>query len=222
MLKKALITKNYEVVETIKTIKEVENLLYFDIFIFQYPADYPTVVITIRTINGIHYIDKESIVLFGNREAANLKITEKVASRVPEVIVTGLVYELSIEDILSNRRISLTGSISNSIMSGYRSNYSSTIKWPDNESPDFITPNDFDTYLSYCSNYQGIRNKLKGQNIKLILKVNEKAAFEIVNIDSPIPLKDQNLKKIQSIVDAFPMWLVKQEIDNIELTLGVQ
>lgn len=66
-----------------------------------------------------------------------------------------------------------------------------------------------------------MRNKRKGGNIRLVLKINEKARFEIVNIDSLIEPDNRHRRRIYNMVDAFPLWLVDEEIDNIELILGV-
>lgn len=150
VLKNALMRMNYSIVET---IHEAEDLLYFDAFIFQYPADYPTVVLTVRSKKGIHHVDKESIKLFGNRKAANIKITKEIAARIPYKINTDRYFRLTIEDILCKSRVSLTGSVSGLIMKEYRADYLTVIKWPEDESPVFILPNDFDIYLSYCIDY---------------------------------------------------------------------
>lgn len=219
VLREALTEKDYEVVET---INGNDGLLYIDIFIFQYPADYPTATITIRTQNGIHYIDKESVKLFVNREAANLLIAKKAAERIPDEIDVNFFYDLSITDILSNERLSLTGTVSNSITKGYRSNYSSVIKWPDGDNPHFIAPDGFEQYLSYCSNFQGLRNKLREENIEIILKINEKARFEILKINSPFELNAKQKLRIHNIINAFPLWIVEKEIENIELMLGIK
>lgn len=199
-----------------------EEIFYVDLFVFQFPADYPTITITIRTTKGIHFIDKERIKLFGDRNSANLKVASSLAERLPNNIDTNIYFEPTFNDILSNNRISIIGLTSNAITKGYRSNYSSSIRWSDNKIPNFIIPNEFDIYKAYISNYQGIRKQLKGTTIKLKLKINHGAKFELVNIDSPFNLTEKQKERIQEFVNSFPLWTVDKPIDNIELDFGIK
>jgi len=199
-----------------------EEIFYVDLFVFQFPGDYPTITITIRTTNGIHFIDKERIKLFGDRNLANLQLATSLAQRLPSNIDTRIYFEPTFDDILSNNRISIVGLTSNAITKGYRSNYSSSIRWSDNKIPNFIVPNEFDIYKAYISNYQGIRKQLKGTAIKLKLKINHGAKFELVDIDSPINLTEKQKERIQEFVNSFPLWTVDKPIDNIELDFGIK
>ncbi len=218
VLKKVLTEKNYEVVEKIHA---AEELFYFDLFVFQYPAEYPTVTLTVRTKDGIHYIDKEFMKLFGSRAAANIKLAENVARRVPDEIDTYLFYEPSIFDILSNSRVSSTGALAGAVMNSYQANYASVITWPNSEPPVFLIPNGFEAYLSLCSNFQGIRSVIRGQQIGVLLKINQKARFDILRIDSPVKLNEKQEARIKQIIDAFPLWVVDAEVSQVELKLAV-
>lgn len=219
IFKNALTQKGFQV---INEINSDEDLFFVDLFVFQFPADFPTISITIRTENGIHFIDKERIKLFGDRNSANIKIASKLAERLPVDIDTNNFYELTFNNLLSNDRISLIGLTSNAITKGYRTNYSSTINWFDNDVPNFIIPNEFDKYMAYSSNYQSIRKQLKGKEIKLKLKINQKARFELIDIDSPINLTEKQKSRLKEFIDGFPLWTIKSQIENIELKIGIE
>lgn len=219
IISQALAKKGFKI---LKEILPNEEIFYVDLFVFQFPADYPTITITIRTTNGIHFIDKERIKLFGNRNSANLKLASRLSERLPDNIDTKIFFEPTFNDILSNNRISIIGLTSNAITKGYRSNYSTSIKWSDNIIPNFIIPNEFDNYVAYISNYQGIRTQLKGTAIKLKLKINLGAKFELVDIVSPFDLTEKQKGRILEFINSFPLWTVGKPIDNIELDFGIK
>ena len=218
LISQALAKKGFQI---INEVSPEEEIYYVDLFVFQFPADYPTITLTIRTLRGIHFFDKERIKLFGNRNSANLELASRLAERLPNNIDTNLYYEPTFNDILSNNRISVIGFYSKVTAKGYRSNYSSSIRWSDNKIPVFIIPDEFDTYMAYISNYQGIRKQLKGKTIKLKLKINHGARFELMNIDSPFHLTEKQKDRIQEFVESFPLWTVDKPIDNIELDFGI-
>lgn len=60
------------------------------------------------------------------------------------------------------------------------------------------------------------------REIEIILKINEKGRFEILEIDYPFELYAKQKLRIQKIIKAFPMWIVEKEIENIELMLGIK
>jgi len=219
IISQALTKKGFEV---LTALIPNEQIFFIDLFVFQFPGDFPTITLTIRTKNGIHYIDQERIKLFGDRNLANLKLAERIAGKIPDNINTTIFFEPTFKDILGNNRTSLISLSSNAITKGYRSDYSSSINWSDNTIPNFIILNGFDNYMSYISDYQGIRKKLKGQAIKLILKINTGARFELVKIDSPFELTEKQINKIKKFIDSFPLWTVDHEIGNIELKYGIK
>ncbi len=219
IFKDALARKGFQVVEEIRSDGDI---FYGDIFVFQFPADFPTVSITIRTESGIHFIDKESVKFFGDRNAANLKLALKLAERLPTDIDPTTFYEVKWNDLLGNSRISAIGLTSSAITKGYRTNYSSKIDWLDNEAPNFIIPDEFDNYFAFSSNYQGIRKRLKGKEITLRLKINQKARFELLDIDSLINLNDKQKNMLKEFVNGFPLWAIRDQIGNIEMKLGIK
>lgn len=215
----ALTKKGFQI---LKEVIPNEDIFYVDLFVFQFPADYPTITLTIRSKDGIHFIDRERIKLFGDRNSANLKLASRLAERLPDNIDINLFYEPTFSDILSNNRISIIGLTSNAITKGYRSNYSTSIRWSENIIPNFIIPNEFENYIAYISNFQGIRKQLKGTTIKLKLKINLRAKFELVDIDSPFNLTEKQKGRILEFISSFPLWTVGKPIDNIELDLGIK
>lgn len=219
MVSQGLKDKHYTVVET---ATGQDQLFYVDVFVFQYPADYPTVTLTIRTASGTHYIDRENIRLFGNREAANLKIARQVAERIPAEIDVSRIYDITLPHLVSGGRVSVIGLVSNAATKGYRSNYAVGITWPEDSAPEFIAPGDLGAYLSYCLNFQGIRYDVKDQKITVALKINQRGRFEILEINSPIALSEKQQQRIHDAVNAFPLWIVQGEMDRIDLLLGTQ
>lgn len=219
IISQALGKKGFQIM---KEVLPNEELLFVDLFVFQFPADFPTITLTIRTLQGIHFIDKEQIKLFGDRNSANLKVASRLAERLPNNIDTAIIYEPTFDDILSKDRISLIGLTSNAITKSYRSNYSNSVKWNENEIPNFIIPNEFDNYLAYILNYQGIRKQLKGTTIRLKLKINNKAEFELVDINSPFELTEKQKGRILEFISSFPLWTVDKPIENIELDIGMK
>ncbi|WP_069658341.1 hypothetical protein [Arcticibacter eurypsychrophilus] len=219
IIKMALDQKGFQVIDEIDSDKD---LFYVDVFVYQYPADFPTISMTIRTKDGIHFIDKEIVKLYADRNSANLKLASKLAERLPSDIDTNRFYEPTFNDLLSANRISMIGLTSNAITKSYRSNYSSKINWFDNEIPKFIIPNEFDIYMAYSSNYQGIRKQLKGKEIKLKLKINQKARFELIDIGSPVILTEKQKIRLKEFIDSFPLWINKNPIENVEMLIGIE
>ncbi len=207
--------------QVISEVVPDEAIFYVDLFVYQFPADYPTIALSIRTSSGIHFFDKEKIKLYVDRKVATLKIASMLAERLPAQIDTERAYCLTLADILINDRISLIGLTSNAITEEYRSNYSSSIKWNDSPAPSFIVPNNFDGYLAYVSNFQGMRLQLSGKTIQLLLKINLRAEFELVKLESPIALTEKQKERIHEFIQSFPLWIVDQPFNNIELSYGI-
>lgn len=169
----------------------------------------------------MHYFDQERIKLFGDRNLANLKLASRLADRLPNNIDTDVNYQPRFEDILSNNSRSLIGLSSAAITQSYRTDYSNSIRWSDNIVPNFIIRNGFDDYMAFIANYQGMRKQLKGSVMKLKLRINLDAKFELVDIDSPFILTEKQKGRIQEFIDSFPLWVVEHPHDNIELDFGI-
>lgn len=203
-------------------VRPGEDILYVDLFVFQFPAANPTITLTIRSKDGIHYIDREKVALFGNRVAANIGLAQKLSQRIPSQINLGKIYQPALRDIVGNTGMSLISLSSSAITESYRSSYSSSLHWHDDNAPAFLIPEEFDTYMAYASNYQGIRAKVKEQPIKLKLKINNAARFELLDIESAFALTDKQKSMFHEFVNSFPLWITDSPIDSVELIFGAK
>lgn len=211
-----------EALRKLEQNKEIKKQLLVDIFIFQFPADYPTVAVSIRSENGIHYFDKERIKLFGDRNAANIKLVKKIISRLPNKLNMSQIYQLSLDDILSNRKsLSLIQLTSNAVTGSQRQNYRNAIDWGENDPPQFILDN-FYEYLKYCMNFQGIRKKIKKQGgITLVVDITKEGRTKISNIKSPFELEAKQKARLTQAIAAIPLWYTESEINGIELKINL-
>ncbi|MCE7041878.1 hypothetical protein [Dyadobacter sp. CY312] len=197
------------------------DLLFIDAFIYQYPADNPTVVLTVRTQNGIHHFGKASSKIFTDRGNATLKLIDKLVSQMPDEFDLDRVYELGIMDLISPGSVSLIGMSSNAITKTYRSKYSLSLNWQTIDPPKFFMPESFNDYFSYCVDFQGIRKELKSGELIINLKLNDSGIFEIRNINSTISLSDKQKSRVKSAIDAIPIWCTKEESYEADLILKI-
>jgi hypothetical protein len=202
--------------DIVTNIEPTGDILFVDLFVYQFPAQYPTVTITIRTQNGIHYLDQEHRKIFADRELTNLNLAIQLAERVPADVNKNSVYRVSIGDLIS------TNKPTNSIFYTGNSKYFPTIKWKDDNSVPFIIPSDMALYLLYASNFAGLKKQLAHGPIVLKLRINESARFELVNIDSHLDLDEGQKNRIQEFIDAFPLWLTNTQVENIEIMYGLK
>ncbi len=212
-----------EALRKLEQYDEINKQLLVDIFIFQFPADYPTVGVSIRSENGIHYFDKEQIKLFGDRNAANIKLVKKIISRLPNKLNMSEIYQLSIDDILSNRKsLSLIQLTSNAITGSQRQNYRNAIDWGENDDPPQFILDNFYEYLKYCMNFQGIRKKIKKQGgITLVVDITKEGRTKISNIKSPFELEAKQKARLSQAIAAIPLWYTESEINDIELKINL-
>ena len=209
--------KGFDIVTNMEPNRDI---LLVDLFVYQFPAQYPAITITIRTQNGIHYIDQEYRKVFIDRDLTNLNLATELAERVPVELNKELVYRVSIGDIISTNRTSLNGSISSTILYAGNSDYYSTIKWKEDNVVPFIIPNDLGLYLLYASNFKGLKKQLARGPIVLKLRINDSARFELVDTNSH--LDEEQKIRIQEFIDSFPLWLTNTEVENIEVMYGLK
>lgn len=216
IFKTALSEKDFQIIDEINSDDEI---LFVDIFVYQFAGEFPTVTVTIRTLNGIHFIDTERTTMFLDRNAANIKLAKKLAERLPAKIDKNALFKLTTNDLLASNSISFK---SNTASENEVPNYSSMINWSDNKAPSFIIPNEIHYYVAYISNNYAIRNKLKNNSIKLALKINNEARFEIIDIESKMSLTEKEKSKLKEFIDSFPLWAVTSPMEKIEMKIGVE
>lgn len=206
--------KGYHVLDKIATNGE-----YFlvDLFAYQFPTEKPTITLTIRSKNNVHYLDQEKATFFANRHAYNVELAARLAERIPLNIDRNARYMPSFANIIHDSPISSTGIISNTLVNLNRKNYSSSFIWLDYNAPDFLIPGGLPIYLMYASNYEGFRKQLKKNPIKLKLKISDSVRFNLLAIESQFSLTQKQNKRLQQLVDSFPLWTINEPIDNIEL-----
>lgn len=197
-----------------------QDQLFVDVFVYQFPADYPTVAVTIRTKNGTHFFERETVKLFGDRALANIKISKKLLTRIPDTLDTGVNYKLELEDIFLNRKsINLIKIATDATMDSYRRNYNNMIYWNENESLPFIIE-EFNTYLSYCMNYQGLRKKIKkAGEVNLRLSIHN-GQMEIVDIQAPFQLTPKETNRLNQAIEALPLWVTDENIENLDMSIN--
>ncbi|MFT5265982.1 MAG: methyltransferase-like protein [Polaribacter sp.] len=69
--------------ELLRADTSKEDLFFADVFIYQFPASYPTISIVMRNNDGFLFQGEEFIVNFIDRQIANEKIAKTLAGRVP-------------------------------------------------------------------------------------------------------------------------------------------
>ena len=202
--------------EIVTKMQSTGDILLVDFFVYQFPAQFPAVTITIRTQDGIHYIDQEFRKVFIDRELTNQNLAIELAERVPHEINKDEVYKVGIGNLIS------TNNASNSMLYTGNSNYYSTIKWKDDNNVPFILPSDLGLYLFYASNFTGLKNKLARGPILLKLRINDSARFEHVNANSLFNLDENQKNRIREFIDSFPLWLTDTEVEDIEIMYGLK
>jgi hypothetical protein len=219
LVKKTLIAKGFPISDS---IIPGDNMYFVDLFIYQYPADLPTITLTVRTMTGLHYLDREVVEIFLDRKTAYNEMISRLMDRFPHVIDTQVLYLPILENIFQKYRISLIGSATSSVARDFMNKHISSINWNENENPQFLIGNGFNSYMKRVANFSKFGNILRGKTITVKLKINNSACFEVVDIESPFELSKKQIANINSFIDSFPLWQVDQEIHNIELTFGLK
>ncbi|MEM8524734.1 MAG: hypothetical protein AAGG68_08820 [Bacteroidota bacterium] len=198
-----------------------ENLIIVEAFVYQFAADFPSVTLLVRSKNGFHHYDTEFIQIFADRRSATAKITKKVAKRMPNTFDLNKFYEVYIGNLFTQKRVSISSSISNSIVANYSAKYNNSLDWGDYKPIPFLFPDNFSEYLDFCVDYEGFRKKLQGQQVVVNLKITPEGRTEIVDMEAPFKLKEKQTLKIKRVVAALPIWLTNEEITDLTLNLGV-
>lgn len=214
---KVLTEKGFEVTDNILSD---ENLLFVDIYVYQFPYNMPCISVTIRSKTGTNYLDKKYLTFFSSPKKANIDLANSLADRIPSEINRNIYYNPNISNIIEINTISMYGIAINSTFANFRSKYSISINWPNEEKPEFAIRNEFENYLAYCSNLLSIKGKLKGQLMNIHLKINKSGRFEIQNIECPFELDNKQKEKLDRTINAFPLWNVNKEIEGVVLNLG--
>ena len=128
-----------------------EDLLFIETFIYQFPAENPTVVLTVKTRNGIHHFNRAFTKVFADRENAILQLVHKLANKLPDEFDLDKNYTPEIVDLISSTDVSLSGLINNPIMRAYRSKYSVSLNWRNIGPPTFFIPQAFEEYFPILS-----------------------------------------------------------------------
>lgn len=155
--------------------------------------------------------------MFVDRNATNIKLAKKLAERLPSYIDKNAIFKLTTNDLLASNSISFIPETAEK-----RKSSNSTINWLENKGPEFIIPNEIHYYIAYISNNYSIRNKLKNNSIKLILKINNQARFELIDMESKIAFTEKEKNKLSDFVNSFPLWIVKNPIEKIEMKIGIE
>jgi hypothetical protein len=87
--------------EVLTNVEPTGDILLVDLFIYQFPGQYPAMSITIRTRQGVHYFDQDYRKFFANRDLTNLNLAIDLAERVPVELSRDVVYRIGIGDLLS-------------------------------------------------------------------------------------------------------------------------
>jgi hypothetical protein len=214
---KSLSKKGFEVVNTMVTN---EDLLFVDLFVYQFFGQYPAITVTIRTKSGIHHVDQQYTRVFIDRNQANRHLASLLAERVPVDIDISRIHKVGISDILATNKRDPSSSAANALLN--RPKYFSRMKWQDDDDVPFIIPGDLGIFLLYNSNYEGMGKQLRHGPIMLRLRINSSARFELVTIANALTLDDRQRTQIQDFVSSFPLWITDSEVDNIEIAYGIR
>jgi hypothetical protein len=202
--------------DVVTNLDSTEDILFVDFFVYQFPAQYPAVTITIRTQKGVHYIDQEYDKVFVDREVTSLNMATRLSEKVPTELNKEVTYRISMGDLITANKYS-----SSALYSG-NSKYYSTINWKANTPVPFMMPNDLRLYLLYASNFTGLKKILSKAPILLKLRINSSARFELVNVNSNSNLDEDQKIRILEFINSFPLWVTNSEVEDIEIVYGLK
>jgi len=200
----ALKNRNFDIAEANTAVKPI---FYLDLFVYQFPAEYPTISLTVRSELGIHYFERQNIKLYTNRKIAFLKIAQEMANALPQVFDKEKILNIGASDILLTiTRMDLIHYTAKSMTADYREKYDNELKW--NDTPIVFISGNFEDYFAFCMNYKGIREKLKGDDkIVLKLKICQNGLTTIENIESSFALTQADNERLHMAVNALPLWI---------------
>ncbi len=210
IFKNGLEAKGFKVYTNSKEILEDnidEKELYFaDVFVYQYPAQYPSVSIIIRKNEGVIYMNDKYIKLFGDRQKANEDISMQLVSDVPSIKLIREYQIIKSYDFLTSNRKSLIGSVSNSVMDLYSKKYEVKIEFEKENELQFIYGESIEEYLKNLINFTGYRNKVLGKELKIYVEIDEYGYTNYLKMDTPVNLKEKHKLRIFNAMMGIPLW----------------
>lgn len=209
IFKLALDDKNYSVItssgEALDKRIKVEDLLIMDVFVYQFPSNYPSMRVVISHRNEILHDDEEFIKYFADRITANQEIARNMAEKIPNShLIMSNAGSRSI--VFDKNRFSFNGWILNSMMEGFVKKHEIEFHCDCLKEDEFIYGATFEEFVKNLTNYTGFRNKLKGHFITLYLEIDEYGYTRLINKDIPIKLKVSQIKRINNVLLGIPLW----------------
>lgn len=227
ILTKELNQKGYSVItqhnQDKTTAINFQNSLMVDAFIYQFPADYPSVTLTIRKNNQTIFLEHDSKKLFGDRKSALENLTRNLAEKIPSSISGSSYLSPTLENIIPSHTISIYSATSEILTTGYTSKYVIGKVNKGGQELKFIIPDAFKSYLSLCLDFNGYRKLVKTEPITVDIKVNKLGYTQIMNIHLPATVKEKYRQNIIQAINALPLWQVTNgEVYEGTIKLGIK
>lgn len=204
-----LSNKGFEVISDYtnnQTFKDSNSIFSADIFVFQYPANYPTVKLVIRNKKEVIYFDEDFIKHFSDRQSVNEKIARKLAERIPDYENLANLENHYLNFSLEKNLFSIMGIASNSIIEMYVNKFRTELTFDSNTNVEFPYSISIEEYFKNLLNFVGYRRKVKGKKIILNLEIDEFGFTKIIESNMPVPLKEKFRNRIESTSLGIPLW----------------
>lgn len=200
-----------------------KDLYFFDIFVYQYPANFPTIKIIIRNENGVLYEDQDYIKHFTDRQIANEKIAQTLAEKIPKnTDLSEIPLKYSIESFGKNN-YSIIGITTNSMMEIYVNKYLIEFEFEGTTTVNFIYGDSVEEYIKNLINYTGYRSKVREKKIKIYIEIDEYGFTRILKKEIPKGMKAKFIQRIDNIVKGFPLWQnKKRKRTRAVITIGTK
>jgi hypothetical protein len=206
----AITQKGYTVVtqSTVPTtdLADARSLILVDAFVYQFPADYPSITLTIRKDGKVLTLVHESKKLFLDRQNAAETIATELARQIPASVEEDQFLLPELENLLPQHTVSIYTVTSAAITNSYAKKYIIDTSNSNIKAPDFIINGAFEEYLSLCLDFNGFRKAAKQEPMVVEFAIDKFGYTQATNIKASAAIQEVHLAKIKAAIEALPLW----------------
>jgi len=199
-MKDILSKKGYSFTDSLLT----EDQLIIEAYLYQYPGQFPTIIVLGRTNTGVHYIEKDHKSLFITQKSAFMDLLDRIMINVPNSINKDLFYNVTIGNLVYDNNYSLI-SLSSKLIASQKIKNNKTNFEIDESKLECAFFADFDSYLKQITNLTYMKKKLGSGKIEINVRAKSSGKLEIINIKSPYKLKTKHESQMKDLIDAIPI-----------------
>jgi len=214
--------RGFMLIDTSEVTQEIymdEKFLSADVFIYQYPGNYPTINLILRADESVLYSEEAFVKIFTDRQSANERNAQTICKSIPNY--SDLSQEVEEHNpLIRKNRLDLNSIASNAFVEMFVNNLRINFEFDRETNVSFAYDVSIEEYLKNVVNLVGIRSKLKGRKIVLQVEIDKYGFTHLKSKELPIKLKQKLLDRIDTYLLGFPIW-INPDGESVTATIKV-